>query len=105
MRKAAGILMIIVGCTVPGLSQSLFEIFGETTNSISVPLGLLLLGLTIGGGISAFRRKHWGLALAGAICSVFIGFAMLIFPVFGLMFPPMGILAVIFLAKRKYEFE
>jgi len=70
-----------------------------------VGLVFLSLVLTAGGGISAFRKKHWWWALAGAICSVFIGFAMLIYPVFGLIFPPMAILALIFLIKRKREFE
>jgi len=105
--------MIIVGATLPGIVQTVVEMVAETTDfetvgSLGAPTVLpvfLLLGLTVGGGICAFIKKHWWWALSGAICSVFIGFAMLIFPVFGLIFPPMGILAVIFLVKRKSQFD
>ena len=115
MRIAAGILMIIVGLTLPAIVQNVVEMIAKTTadpfetaGSLGAPTVLpvfLLLGLTVGGGICAFIKKHWWWALSGAICSVFIGFAMLIFPVFGLIFPPMGILAVIFLVKRKSQFD
>jgi len=120
VRIAAGILMIIVGLTLPGLTQTVVELIAETVASIleadpvetvfslgkwTVLPVILLLGLTVGGGICAFLKKHWWWALSGAICSVFIGFAMLIFPVFGLIFPPMGVLAVVFVCRRKREWE
>lgn len=44
------------------------------------------------GGISAIRRYRFGLSLAGAICAL-------------LPLAPIGILAVIFVALRKREFE
>jgi hypothetical protein len=50
-----------------------------------------VLGIVaIVGGISAIRRKRFGLALAGAICAILSG--------------PLGILAVVFIALRKREF-
>ena len=50
-----------------------------------------VLGIVaIVGGISAIRRKRFGLALAGAICAILSGI--------------LGILAVIFVALRKREF-
>jgi len=50
-----------------------------------------ILGIVaIAGGISAIRRKRFGLALAGAICAILSG--------------PLGILAVVFIALRKSEF-
>lgn len=118
MRIAAGIVMIIGGLCLPAIYGSYYlemtaktmgvpiEVVIETARWTSL-LVFLSLGLTVGGAISAFRRKYWWWALSGAICSVFIGFAMLIFPVplFGSIFPPMAILAVIFLVKRKSEFE
>jgi hypothetical protein len=52
---------------------------------------LLLLGiLAIVGGVSAIRRKRFGLSLAGAICALISGL--------------LGILAVIFVALGKREF-
>ena len=53
--------------------------------------GLILGALDIIGGIFALKRKLWGLALAGAIATIF--------PFF-----PMGILAIIFVAMGKNEF-
>jgi hypothetical protein len=53
--------------------------------------GLLLLGiLAVVGGVSAIRRKRFGLSLAGAICALISGL--------------LGILAVIFVALGKREF-
>lgn len=114
MRVAAGILTIIGGLCLPAIHQNVLEM---TAKTMGVPIEVVIetarwtfllfflsLGLTVGGGISAFRRKYWWWALSGAICSVFIGFFMLIYPVFGLIFPPMGILAIIFLIKRRGEF-
>ena len=47
--------------------------------------------LTVIGGMCTFRREHWRWAFAGAICS--------------LIFPILGIPALILLLKRKSEFE
>jgi hypothetical protein len=60
---------------------------------LGVPL--LVLGIVaIVGGVSALRRKSFGLSLAGAICAV---------PTFILGI--LGILSVIFVALSKREFE
>jgi hypothetical protein len=53
---------------------------------------LLALGtLSVAGGISAIRRKRFGLSLAGAICALLSGL--------------LGILAVIFVALGRREFR
>jgi hypothetical protein len=53
--------------------------------------GLLLLGiLAVAGGVSAVRRRSFGLSLAGATCALISGL--------------LGILAVIFVALGKREF-
>jgi hypothetical protein len=63
---------------------------------LGVPL--LVLGIiAIVGGVSALRRKSFGLSLAGAICAIF---ACCAFPSHIL-----GLLAVIFVALRKGEFR
>jgi len=48
--------------------------------------------LAVIGGTAALRRRNWGLALAGAIASLFSGAAIL------------GILAVVFVAAARKEF-
>jgi hypothetical protein len=60
--------------------------------SIIVGVSLVALGIVaIVGGISAIRRKNFGLSLAGAICA--------------LPSHILGILAVIFVSLSKKEFE
>jgi hypothetical protein len=59
---------------------------------IIVAVPLLVLGIVaIVGGVSAIRRKMFGLSLAGAICALPSGI--------------LGILAVIFVSLGKREFE
>jgi hypothetical protein len=59
---------------------------------IIVGVSIIVLGiLAIVGGISALRRKSFGLSLAGAICA--------------LPLKPLGILAVIFISLAKREFR
>jgi hypothetical protein len=54
---------------------------------------LLVLGIiAIAGGISAVRRKSFGLSLAGAICAL-------------IPLNLLGLLAVIFVSLSKKEFE
>jgi hypothetical protein len=54
-------------------------------------LPILVLGvLAVVGGVSAIRRKRFGLSLAGAICAIISGL--------------LGILAIIFVALGKREF-
>ena len=63
-----------------------------------VPIWLIIMGglllvlgiIAIAGGVSAIRRKSFGLSLAGAICA--------------LLSVPLGILAVIFVSLGKREF-
>ncbi len=58
-----------------------------------IALVILLIGaLAVTGGVFAIRRRVWGLALAGAIAAVIV---ML----------PCGVVAVVFTALGKPEFE
>lgn len=59
-----------------------------------VGLPLLIMGVvSILGGISALQRRRWGLALAGGICALV--------PMQTLL----GVLAIVFLAISKEEFN
>jgi hypothetical protein len=59
---------------------------------IVVGVPLFALGIVaIVGGVSALRRRSFGLSLAGAICA--------------LPLAPLGILAVIFVSVSNREFE
>jgi hypothetical protein len=86
---------------------------------ITVGAILIILGIiAIGGGVSAIRRRSFGLSLAGAICAlplVIFGWytavgALVVFfeslarAIYGLALVVLGILAVIFVALGKREF-
>jgi len=54
--------------------------------------------LALVGGIFALQRRRWGWALAGSIAAVFASIPIL-------RFLPVGIVAIIFTAIAKDEFE
>jgi hypothetical protein len=96
-----GIMVALVSFGIP-LRLSLLPFlprFGGACSMAIVSIGLIIMGglllvlgiLAIVGGISALRRKSFGLSLAGAICA--------------LPLKPLGILAVIFISLAKREFR
>jgi len=105
MRIIAGILTIlggliggtlwralVLGLVNPGVTSPI-----EQAAERAVSVGLLVTMITFPpllialiGGYYILKRKSWGWALAGAICSI--------------LFPFFGIPAVILLVKRKSEF-
>jgi hypothetical protein len=58
---------------------------------IAIPLAIINV-VAIIGGVMALRRKRWGLALAGAACAIIPNQVM-------------GILAIVFIALSRKEFE
>ena len=112
MVKAAGILTIISGCIGIGIGIYV-AVLGEVIGGVAglAGMGGLLAGMgglagifaalggaVIGigvvaliGGIFALKRKAWGFALTGAILAIFCGGVL-------------GILATIFVSKRRKEF-
>ena len=113
LLSAGGILAIIIGvfelmigglvaacaqlsdtlCRLPGcvVFDDMHNIAVVTDRLFVAGIVLGVLGiLAIAGGISAIRRKSFGLSLAGAICA--------------LPSCPLGILAVIFVSLGKREF-
>ena len=77
---------------VPEMSRWLIPGVLETILIIATVFLLIVGILPIIGGIYALQRKKWGLALAGSIVAIFGSSVM-------------GILATIFVAMSKDEFE
>lgn len=77
---SAGVFGLIVGIVLIGRSP-LFMV-GLLAIMISI--------VAVAGGLCALKRRAWGLALAGSICSVFCW---------------LGIPAIIFIALSKQEFS
>ncbi len=95
----AGAIDVIIGAVIliaGGIALQFLELTGmEWAMGLIMAIGpiWIVLGIVaIVGGVYALKRRLWGLALAGAICAV-SGFWLL------------GILAIIFVAMGKGEFE
>jgi hypothetical protein len=92
---AAGILSIISGAFMAWYH------WGPHTPVETIPLGIALGLIAIGGGIFAIRRKLWALALAGAICAIVPAH-----PWGDLTWTPvLGILAALLVVGSKNEFS
>lgn len=91
-----GVLIVFAGQTVLRFA----DIIGEewvmelviAVVMVVGPIWIVLGAVALVGGIYALRRRVWGLALAGSICAL-SGVTIL------------GILAIIFVALGKSEFE
>ncbi|MCK4402475.1 MAG: hypothetical protein KAV98_01720 [Dehalococcoidia bacterium] len=89
MQTIGGIVVAVVGGTITRLPA--IPMMPRIVGIIAIPI--IILGIVaIVGGIYALKRKVWGLALAGCICSLF-----------GPWF--LGVPAIIFVAMGKGEFE
>jgi hypothetical protein len=89
---ALGVLTLLVGGIVRQVLA--FTEVGRLADLVILvsPVWFVLGIVAILGGICALRRKTWGLALAGSICAL-TGCS------------PFGVLAIIFLALARGEFE
>jgi hypothetical protein len=81
-------VMLEVDPTVPSEFFRIMTIFYVGIGIVMAIIGIL----GIVGGIFAIKRKYWGLALAGAIASIFTFF-------------PCGIAAVVIISMAKPEFN
>jgi hypothetical protein len=107
--NTAGILAIVAGAQGLIGSITLFFGFGVVSGALGIPTGYippfvpgLILGmaipsvilniLAIVGGVYALKRQRWGFALAGSILAITASLIL-------------GILATVFIAQSKNEFE
>jgi len=85
----AAIVVGVIGGTIAGLEE--IPGLGTLFAAIAIPLIILAI-VAIVGGIYALKRRIWGLALAGTICSLFSVWLL-------------GIPAIIFVILGKSEFS
>ena len=99
----AGILSILVGAFIcqfqTGKAIHAHSLTWPVASGAAVTDAIGVLAIL--GGISALRRRVWGLALAGAICAVFPPhfYARLIWT------PVLGVVAVVLVVLSKSEFS
>lgn len=97
MRKAGGIVSIIGG--IYALAFGILLARGGLTTGIAV---LILGAVAIRGGICAFRRQTYPLALIGAICVMVAKFLLSLEGEWGLFV--LGILSLILIIRSRQEF-
>jgi hypothetical protein len=118
MRKAAGIILITAGLiSLIFFYSTLMDWIAPTTVSefqsvfgrILLPDVFLSLGLIMGGGICALRKKHLWWALSGAIFCIFVGIFIFTDPVLRQFWSPMvilmGTVAVVFVCLRRRDWS
>ena len=108
LNIVAGVLAFIVfiGLLIGGFVTSNPAVFQGNIPPVNVPaisFGLSILALIISvlallGGVYALQRKRWDLALTGSIVNIFSSLFL------GITFI-LGIIATIFIAISKNEFE
>jgi hypothetical protein len=122
MRKAAGIILIILGVVVvAGMVIDVVEMDYPDFPSLRVsmllgnlPYTIISSGLLVAGGILCFKRRHWGVCLVSAVITL----AFWIIPAVAMLM--MGdlsigwrfyilvvgaILSTIFISRRKKEWQ
>ena len=118
MRKAAGIMLIIAGLISLIFFHSTLKAWIAPPTSIegASVIGkilwldaLLSLGLIVGGGICALRKRIWWWALSGAIFSIFVGVFIFTDPSLRQFWSPLEILlgtvAVAFVCLRRRDWQ
>ena len=108
MRKAAGIMLIILGTYV--LVVEIIPLIRGGIPFYPPDVLPIVLGAFIAtGGIFCIRKRYWGLCLASAIAAVLTGYRWLIAgegwtPEWVIM-PILGTLPIIFVCGRRKEWK
>ena len=89
----AGAFNLIAGIVVAALGETIGLLAGFWGLGAAIGAPLIVLGIiSIIGGIFAFRRQIWAMALAGAICSLLCSWLL-------------AIPAIVFVVMSKQEFK
>jgi len=99
MRKAAGVILIILGAIVLGINVFVLWCYASSRIDLLSILMFAWVSFAFIGGILCLMRRHWGVCLASAIAAVVLG-------TFG--FPLVlagGIASTEFISRRKKEWQ
>ncbi len=109
MRKAAGIMLIIVGMYIIVVEIIFMYTIGSYVFALSL-LPIALEALIVTGGIFCIRKRYWGLCLASALIAVYFVIRLLIihyrlvFP-WERVLPILGILPIVFVCIKRKEWK
>ena len=108
MRKAAGIMLIIVGMYLLVVEIINLNTMGSHLFRLSV-LPIVLAALIVTGGVMCIRKRYWGLCLASALIAVFFVIRLLMiayrFLTWEWVLPILGILPIIFVCITRKEWK
>ena len=106
MRKAAGIMLIIVGMYALVVEIIILSTFGSHIFHLTL-LPIVLGAIIVTGGIFCIRKRCWGLCLASALIAVFFAIRMLMrgFLPWEWVLPVLGILPLVFVCIKRKEWK
>jgi len=111
MRRAAGILMMILGMVLLVTFVVVLIQYGIPVYEYAIDLLMIILAVFIvTGGILCLMKKYWGLCLASALLAVFFMIFWLMGSPYALnwlawFFITMGTFPIIFVCLRKKEWQ
>jgi len=108
MRKAAGIMLIIVGLYILVGEITILYTIGSHLFALSV-LPIVLAALIVTGGIFCIRKRYWVVCLASALIPVYFVIRLFMidhrFLPWEWMLPILGILPIIFICIKRKEWK
>jgi hypothetical protein len=122
MRKAAGIILIILGVVVligmiiDVINMSGFD-FPSARMSVligTLPYGIVFGGLLVAGGVLCLKRRYWGVCLVSAVITVSLWIVpvvmMLVEGGFSALWRfaiqvPGGLISIVFISLTKKEWK
>jgi hypothetical protein len=109
MRIAAGILMIVFGMTMMGMTVDMLIKYGIHACDHAFNLFTIIAAVFfITGGVFCLKRKYWKLCFASSLCLLLFIILVFLLPalfLLTLVFIPVGILTIIFVCLRKSEWQ
>ena len=118
MRRAAGVIMIILGAIVLGINVFVLWMYASSRIDLLNILTFAWVILAFIGGILCLMRRYWGVCLASAIAAVVAGIFGLPLVSMGWGIPGViagffgfpivlvgGIVSIVFISRRKKEWQ
>ena len=106
MRKAAGVMLIIVGVYIVVGEIAILYTVGSHLFALSV-FPIILAALTVAGGILCIRRRYWVVCLVSALIPIYFVIRLFVieyrFMPWEWVLPVLGILPIMFIGIKSKE--
>ena len=108
MRKAAGVMLIIVGVYIVVGEITILHTVGSHLFALSV-FPIILAALIVTGGVFCIKRRYWVVCLVSALIPVYFVIRLFMieyrFMPWEWILPILGILPIIFIGIKRKEWK